>query len=746
MSELEREDVGTDHLAMTNQSREGVDSPGDSGDVVRESTPRASHEFLDPAAAARFSALEIVGHHSSDFIIVVDENADILYGNPVAQRIFGLTPEEGVGTNATTYTHPDDLERVAASFDALIGRPGASFRDTVKTVRADGDIRVLEIVVTNSLDNPLVAGVIFNGQDVTERDSYVAQLEVLEERFRMAFQGNMAPMGFTAANDKILDVNEAFCELVGYSREEIIGSDSTLFTHPDDIGISEETVRRALEGDSKPSRYVKRYVRKDGRVIVVEVSRAPARDRDGNVLYFVISERDITEERELMAQLSTQALHDPLTDLANRTLFDDRLAQAHARVARRGDLGAVFLLDLDDFKGVNDAYGHVVGDELLHAIAHRLQHVTRASDTLCRFGGDEFLYLAEELSDDHEAELMAERMLRALEEPFDLAGSSFVQRASMGVVTWDASSPDTSEIVQHADVALYEAKRLGRGRYVLFTPDMQRQALSRFTLIQELSQASRGDELSMYYQPIIDLATNQVAGFEALMRWRHETHGFVSPDVFIPLAEESNLIIDLGAFAIREAVAAAASWISAVGLEAAPRVTVNLSARQFHSPTLIPTLEAELGRHNLPVDRLILEITESAALGDVTETLNVIAQLDQLGVRIALDDFGTGFSSLSYLVQLHPRIIKIDQSFVRPAATSPESDAVLELIFLLGQKLGVITLAEGVETSEQLARIRSFGCQYGQGFLWSPAVPLDEVATVCEKLQPPALHGLQPGE
>ena len=306
-----------------------------------------------------------------------------------------------------------------------------------------------------------------------------------------------------------------------------------------------------------------------------------------------------------------------------------------------------------------------------------------------------------------EVEIVATRMLEVLGTPFTLAGADFVQRASIGVVVWDASGPDVTELVQSADVALYEAKRQGRGRYVVFTPEMHHQAVSRFTLVQELRHAIEKNELSMNYQPIVDLDSGAIVGFEALMRWHHPERGLVPPDVFIPLAEQSNLILELGAFALREAVAAATSWVG-TGPATAPYVTVNLSVHQFHDPELIATIRQELERHGLDPARLVLEITESVALEDVSDSLRVMDQLDELGVGIALDDFGTGFSSLSYLVQLHPKIIKIDQSFVRPATDGPESDAILELIILLGRKLGVVMLAEGVETAPQLERLRSY--------------------------------------
>ncbi|MGC1419372.1 MAG: EAL domain-containing protein [Acidimicrobiales bacterium] len=572
-------------------------------------------------------------------------------------------------------------------------------------------------------------------QVVTIRDIYAQKAAELahaeaELRFHMAFDGNAAPMTVTNLDDHITAVNDAFCLMVGFSREELLGQDSRIFTYPEDIGITEESHRRVIFGEVEQARYIKRYLRKDKRVIFVEVSRAPARDENGKLLYFIFSERDITEERALTAQLSHQALHDPLTGLANRALFMDRLSQAHARVSRQGGTCAVLVMDLDNFKGVNDTHGHLVGDQLLVAIAHRLTRSSRSSDSLCRSGDDEFLYLAEGLATPEDAELVAKRLLRVLTEPFTFADVTIEQHASVGVVIWDATCTDQAEVIQNADVALFEAKRTGKGRYVTFQSGMDKQAVNRFELVQELRQAFNAGEISMNYQPIVDLATTAVVGFEALMRWHHPERGLVPPVVFIPLAEQSDLILELGAFALREAIEAASKW-ERKGLEANwPYITVNLSAKQFQDPNLVSIIEGALYQSGLGPERLVIEITEGVALLDVAETLDVVERLNRLGVGFALDDFGTGYSSLSYLALMRPRIIKIDQSFVSPANESVRNDTLLEAIVSMGQKLNMSVLAEGIETRRQFVRLQCFGCELGQGFLFSPAVTSVDAAAM----------------
>lgn len=551
-------------------------------------------------------------------------------------------------------------------------------------------------------------------------------LHETQERFRLAFENNMAPMAFTDLSGTVLVVNEALCRLLGFARHEVLGRDWMEFLHPEDEPLDEEHLRRMLIEGNGEVRSVKRFIASNGRVLSAEVLKSPARDANGGLVYWVLSVRDITEERLLTEQLSRQALHDPLTGLANRALFDDRLQQARARSARTNSRAAVLLLDLDDFKGVNDAYGHMAGDELLRAIARRFEAVTRASDTLCRFGGDEFLYLAEGLSSDLEAATVAQRLLDALTEPFVVGGAKVEQHATIGIAAWDGESPDDTPVVQNADVALYEAKAQRPGGFTFFTPSMHQRALARFTMAQELRNALHGGELAMHFQPIVRLATASIVGFEALMRWQHPDRGPVPPSVFIPLAEQSDLIGELGLFALREAAHAAVGWTAAAGEDRAPFVTVNVSAYQFRQPDFCDVVEAVLVTSGLSSERLVLEITESVALLAAEDTIATIARLRQMGVSVALDDFGTGYSSLSYLVRLQPRIIKIDKYFVSPSVADEHHDALLATIVSLGGALEMAMIAEGIETGEQLARLQLLRCEFGQGFLFSPAVTADE--------------------
>ena len=698
-----------------------------------EDHPALARDVLEmlPNGVAVLDDEGVIGHLNQRLADVTGYSVQDLVG----QDIQKIAPNFHLKSQLFTCRgDAEKMEKLHAWFDQdleLLCRDGTliCIDSACSRLERDGQYWTVVAIIENpassaAKDERLAA----ESQTLAVEEAVAAATAQSEQRFRLAFEGNMAPMVFSSSEGLFLEVNDSFCQMSGRNRDELIGRDSKHFTYPEDIGISEDVYRRIKSGEIDEDCYGKRFLHKNGRIVVAEVSICAARDQAGRALYFISSVRDITDERALADQLSYQALHDPLTGLANRALFDDRLVQARSRAAREGKLGAVLLLDLDDFKGVNDAYGHLVGDQLLVTIANRFEQVTRSSDTLCRFGGDEFLYLAEGLTTHAEAELIAERLLGTLVEPFSFDRVKLEQRASIGIVIWDSESPDNVELVQNADAAMYEAKRQGHGHIVMFTANIGQEAVSRFALVQELRHAAASGELLMHYQPIIDLTTTAVVGFEALMRWNHPERGWVPPDVFIPLAEQSDLILELSSFALTSAMTAASSWEASDPRSGRPYVTVNLSARQFHDPGLVSLIEQELERSGLEPERLILEVTESVALVDIAETINVMEELNRLKIGIALDDFGTGYSSLSYLAALNPRIIKIDQSFVRPKHDKERSDTLLEAIVTLGNKLNMTVLAEGIETSSQLDRLHNLDCELGQGFLWSPAVPAEEAA------------------
>ena len=662
-----------------------------------------------------------------DGVLVIDQTGSIWATNDAFCAMSGYHTPELLGA-AMSMLVPAGAQsgRIDLATEFLQRADGrtASHLEVV-LVRRDG-VRLAVDVALSSVEWENQHFALAAVRDLSALRRLEAERDDSARKFQLAFETAMSPMTFTDSEDRIVAANPAFCELLGRPIEALVGRDSRHFTYSADIGVTERSHQRVTGHELSRDRYVKRYLHRDGRIIVVEVSRAATYDDDGHLLYSVISERDVTEERLLTAQLAHQALHDPLTGLANRTLIEDRLGQARAKVARQGGYGAVLMLDLDDFKIVNDTHGHVIGDQLLIGVARRLGEVARTADTLSRFGGDEFLYLVEGVHQAEQINHVAERLLAALEEPFVVLGIEIEQRASVGVALWDAETPVDAPIIEEADLALYEAKRLGRGRYAVFSPALRQHSMGRFEQLQELRHALTAGHVLMHYQPIVDASGSHVVGFEALMRWNHPTRGWIEPAEFLALAETSDVIRDLGAFALREATRTAASWTDVD----APYVTVNLSARQFYDDDLVELVASALRASALRPNRLVLEVAERVALHEPTRSASIIAELAELGVGVAIDQFGSGLSSLAYLMNLQLQFVKIDQSFVRPTHGIGYNEALVGFIVALGGQHGISVVAEGVETVDQFERLRNAGCTLSQGFLFSRAVPADDTATM----------------
>jgi len=445
-------------------------------------------------------------------------------------------------------------------------------------------------------------------------------------------------------------------------------------------------------------------------------------DRDARELLQTIAQHvslALTDAKTVGAMVH-QALHDALTGLPNRALFLDRLEHALARAIRGGSEVAVLFLDLDRFKTVNDSLGHAAGDELLCAVSRRIVGCMRAADTAARLGGDEFAVLLEDLDSTHEAVRVAERIIAALEEPIGVADREVFVGASIGIATGAYGAAD---LLRHADVAMYRAKALGKGRYAMFEAGMQAEVMDRLDLEADLQRAVDRGELAVFYQPIIALGTGELAGHEALVRWRHPTRGLLAPGAFIPLAEETGLVAPIGRFVLREACRQAARWAAFVpGLT----MNVNLSGRELEDPRLLDDVTAVLRATGLPAERLVLEITETVLMQDTEATIERLRALRALGVRLAVDDFGTGYSSLRYLNRFPLDVLKMAKPFV-DGLGSPDGDpALARAIIELGSDLGLHIVAEGIERSPQLAHLQRLGCPYGQGFWFARPMPAAE--------------------
>jgi diguanylate cyclase (GGDEF)-like protein/PAS domain S-box-containing protein len=458
----------------------------------------------------------------------------------------------------------------------------------------------------------------------------------------------------------------------------------------------------------------------DGRV--VDRYSAPHR-LEGRPVGRVWSFRDVTERRRAEERIQYQAYHDALTGLPNRLLLRDRLTQSIGHAHRQDRLLAVMFLDVDHFKLINDTLGHAVGDRLLKGLAERLSACVREDDTVARMGGDEFTFVFGGMTKPEDAARMAEKVLRAVAEPFDLDGRDLRVTASLGIAVHPGDGDDPDGLLQSADAAMYRAKEQGRNNYQLCTPGMNDRALERMALEGELRRALEGHELLLHYQPLVQAATGKVVGTEALVRWQHPKRGLLMPDEFIPVAEESRLILPLGSWVLRVACRQLRAWHDAGFGDL--RMSVNISARQFQQAGLVGQVREALEGASLEPRHLELEITESIAMSNVAWTAEVLEALRATGIRISIDDFGTGQSSLSYLKHFPLSTLKIDRSFVRDIALDPEDEAIASAVIALAHVLGLSVVAEGVETEAQLDFLRRAGCEEYQGYLFSRPVSPD---------------------
>ncbi|MGH8974521.1 MAG: putative bifunctional diguanylate cyclase/phosphodiesterase, partial [Acidimicrobiia bacterium] len=465
---------------------------------------------------------------------------------------------------------------------------------------------------------------------------------------------------------------------------------------------------------------------RDGREFPVELSVWATELR--STYAFSAFVHDISDRKHLEAQLIAQALHDPLTGLANRSLLLDRMTHALTRVQRTGSPVTVLFLDLDGFKRVNDSLGHAAGDKLLVGVGERLSGTLRTADTIARLGGDEFAVLLEETG-LAEATLIAERLGEELAAPFLIEGRQIPARASIGIAT-GAPGRAADELLRDADLAMYMAKRQGKGGHAVFEGAMHTAALERLELEADLSRAVAADELVIHYQPVLRLADDTLAGMEALVRWNRPGHGLVPPAAFIPAAEETGLIVEIGRWVLDHACHQVAIWQADHRPRPRLRLSVNLSASQLEDPDLLRHVEEALDRSGLDPECLVLEITESMLMEEPETVTMRLQDLKRLGVLLAIDDFGTGYSSLSYLRRFPVDVLKIDRAFVGGLAGGAEDAALAHAIVRLADTLELRTVAEGIETTEQLAELRRLGCHFGQGFLFARPLPSDAMAEV----------------
>jgi diguanylate cyclase (GGDEF)-like protein/PAS domain S-box-containing protein len=516
--------------------------------------------------------------------------------------------------------------------------------------------------------------------------------------------------------------NPTATKVLGYPPEGLLGIELESITFQADYPRVDSLSQQLRDGAEHSAEFELRLRHQDGswRYLQTAASALLETAPRGAV---VLTLMDITARKRTEQRLAHQALHDPVTGLANRALFMDRLEQALETSRRERASLAVMFLDLDRFKVINDTLGHSVGDHLLIAVAQRLSHHLPVGSLLARFGGDEFAVLLDNAGDAHAISQAAAQLVQSLGRPLQLAGHEVVVSASVGVAVDTMRTAHASDLLRNADVALYQAKRAGGGTYQLFDQEVDRLSTERLDLEADLRRALERQEFEIYYQPDVDLQTGRISGAEALIRWHHPSRGLCPPVEFIPLAEETGLILPIGDWVLQTACSQARSWRGMLGSGESFVVSVNLSARQFEQAELVDRVAEVLSSPGIDPTSIKLEITESVLMQDTNATLRSLARLRELGVRLAVDDFGTGYSSFSYLRRFPVDTVKIDQSFVRELGQDRAAGAVVEAITRIAHVLSMDVTAEGIETEAQLEQARELGCDRGQGYLFAKPQP-----------------------
>jgi diguanylate cyclase (GGDEF)-like protein len=639
-----------------------------------------------------------------------------------------LAASEDTGKRRRDLADPTISEDRWVKHEAILAArmPFRNFR--YERIGSDGERHYISTSGDPVFDrNGVFCGYRGTGRDITAEVRASAELERGHQQIEAVLSNITHGVCSFDRAQRLLVWNRRYIEIynlppgaacVGRSFEEILGY--RLAAGTIDVAPADVLARLvALGAANQPSSQV--MTLKNGRVVVIHYQPMP----DGG---WVATHEDVTERQKAEASIAFLAQHDALTRLANRVLFNERLEQAIA-MAGRGSEFAVICLDLDHFKTVNDTLGHPVGDGLLQAVADRLQACVREGDTVARLGGDEFAIIQLAVAQPDHAELLTSRIMDAFQHPIDVAGHLIMTGLSIGVALAPGDGATSERLLRNADIALYLAKTEGRGTVRFFEPEMDARIQHRRTLELDLRMALMRNEFEIYYQPLISLAAGKITGFEALIRWHHPVRGLVSPAEFIPVAEETGMIVAIGAWVLRTACFEAESWPANIGL------AVNLSSVQFKKGDLVGTVRAALAASGLRPDRLELEITESVLLHDSIAIVAALHQLRAMGIAVALDDFGTGYSSLSYLRSFPFDRIKIDQSFVRDLVNNKESMSIIRAVTGLGHSLSMKTTAEGVETQEQLVKLRAEGCTEVQGYLFSPPRPASELPALIEELQ-----------
>ena len=724
--------------------RQGWASIHPSREIFRDSRVSEQQYLLpdlgDQVAAHDGAALQIGGAHDQAYgkdlldtiiqhvpvsIFVKDARSlQYVFINETAQRTHGLTAGQVIGKKAQDLFPKETADAIGQRDREALSRNHAD-GELTQIYQQPGDgsrlVMVKRRVIRNSSGEPEYLALVI--EDITDRSQ--AEQELVRTRNFLDQVINHVPATILVkdANDlRYMLVNKKGEEYLGRSKQEILGKTAKdLFPAEAAARIVESDRKTLCEDQLQVFEHTPLH-RINDETRRISTKKLVVRGLSGHPDYLLSVIEDVTDRVLAVEQLSYQARHDALTGLPNRVAFNEKLTEALARVSRHGQQFSILLLDLDLFKSVNDSLGHPVGDALLRAAAQRLQECLRETDMVARFGGDEFAVLQTFRGDQREAAIgLASRISNAISIPFDINGHQIIIGTSIGIAYAPRHGVEVDQLVKCADIALYSAKSAGRNQHCVFEPALETKARARHALEIDLREALALNRFELRYQPVINIATLESCGAEALLRWNHPQAGIVSPDKFIPLAEETGLIVPLGEWVLRTACADAATW------PGQKKVSINLSPVQFGKGDLVDSVSRALVDSGLRPEQLELEITESVLLYKSEENLALLHALKSLGVSIVLDDFGTGYSSLGYLKLFPFDKIKIDQSFVRELTTRTDCAAIVCALIGLGRNLNIVTTAEGVETQEQLTLLRAVGCNQAQGYLFSKPVRKSEL-------------------
>jgi diguanylate cyclase (GGDEF)-like protein/PAS domain S-box-containing protein len=688
--------------------------------VLRDLTERRRWEV----AGDREALFRTLIQAAPSVTLLLDGDATVRSSSSGLARLLGIDQEWLEGRPLADLVADDHRVALDLAWSQLV--EGGARNVSVDLVVRSGDGGGLPVTATlvDLLEDPTVEGVVATLHDISARASAEAEVRQSNSILSATLESIAEGILVVDLEGRVISHNSQFAQmwrldadLVTHGDSDLVRSVARQLRDPEGFVARFEAVVARPEADSHD---LLEFA--DGRV--VERDSRPQRI-DGQVVGRVWSFRDVTAHRVLQNELARQAFHDPLTGLANQALFRDRVRNALERVRRSGGRVAVLFVDLDNFKMVNDGLGHAAGDQLLIALTDRLRGAVRTADTVARLGGDEFAVLVEDVGADEVVAEVAERILRVLREPVLVATHQVTASASIGIV-YGGAEDSVGELLRNADLAMYEAKAAGRGCARVFTPDMHDAAVHRLSVTSSLRGAAGRGELEVHYQPILEVDSGRVHSMEALVRWQHPEFGLLGPDLFVPVAEDSGLINEIGVHVLEVAVREAASWRCPDGV-APPAVAVNLSPRQLTDGKLHHRVAGILDRVGLDPDRLVLEITENALMADPDHAVSVLQAIRALGVRLAVDDFGTGYSSLATLQRFPLNLLKLDRTFVVDVLDEQRSSLALAIV-QMAHTLGLTPIAEGVEDVERLDALRAMECELAQGFLFSRPMRPDDAA------------------